>query len=68
MSFRDGEGEKVFEAAPMKIMRFRDLVDELRRRSIELGLLGFPYLAFAFEAWDRLHKRFQRWMKRRRLR
>jgi len=70
MSFRDGEGEKVFEVAPMKIMRFRDLVDELRRRSIELGLLGFPYLAFAFEAWDRLHKKLglKRWMKRRRLR
>jgi len=60
MSFGDGEREKVFGAPPMKIMRFRYLVDELRKRSVELGIMGFPYLAFAFEAWDRL----KRWVKR----
>jgi len=73
MSFGDGEGEgeKVFWVAPMKIMRLRYLIGELRRRSVELGVMGFPYLAFAFEAWDRLHKKLrlnlQRWVKRRRL-
>jgi len=41
-------------------MKAKTLVDELRRRSVELGLLGFPYLAFAFEAWDRL----KRWVNR----
>jgi len=54
------EGEKVFWVALMKLMRLRYLVDELRRRSVELGIMGFPYLAFAFEAWDRLHKKLKR--------
>ena len=54
------KGEKVFWVAPMKIMRFRYLIDELRKRSVELGIMGFPYLAFAFEAWDRL----KRWVNK----
>jgi len=41
-------------------MKVKALIEELRRRSIELGLLGFPYLAFAFEAWDRL----KRWVQK----
>jgi len=41
-------------------MKAKALIDELRRRSVELGLLGFPYLAFAFTAWDHL----KRWVKR----
>jgi hypothetical protein len=63
MSFGDGEGEgeKVFWGGTQKIMRLRYLIGELRRRSVELGMMGFPYLAFAFEAWDRL----KRWVKRR---
>jgi len=60
MSFRVHEGEKVFWAAPIKIMRLRYLIGELRKRSVELGMMGFPYLAFAFAAWDRL----KRWVKK----
>jgi hypothetical protein len=44
----------------MKIMRLRYLIGELRKRSVELGMMGFPYLAFAFEAWDRL----KRWVNK----
>ena len=37
------EGEKVFWALPIKFMWLRYLVDELRRRSVELGVMGFLY-------------------------
>jgi hypothetical protein len=40
-------------------MKVKALVEELRRRSVELGILGFPYLAFVFTAWDRL----KRWLR-----
>jgi len=53
------KGEKVFWAPPIKLMRLRYLIGELRKRSVELGIMGFPYLAFAFEAWDRLHKKLK---------
>jgi hypothetical protein len=41
-------------------MKVKALVEELRRRSVELGIMGFPYLAFAFTAWDRL----KRWVNK----
>ena len=47
-------------------MRLRRLIEDLRLLSYRLGILGFPYLALAFEAWDRLRRwRVKRCPKRR---
>ncbi len=57
---------KAFFPVPVVGMRLRRLIEDLRLLSYRLGILGFPYLALAFEAWDRLRRwRVKRCPKRR---